>query len=115
MASTGPIVTLVLGGAVVATGILGWLGRLPRNRVAGLRIPATMRSDEAFVAGNRAAGPATTIGGLVAMGGAVIALFLPPREATTVVFLAVVAMALFAILGAVQGARRARGVSDGDA
>lgn len=113
MAMIGPVVTLVLGGVVAATGILGWVGRLPRNRVAGLRIWATMRSDEAFVEGNRAAGPATTIGGIVAMCGSAVALFLPDPDAKTVVFLAVVTMALFALIGAVQGARRARGVSDG--
>jgi hypothetical protein len=50
---------LVTAGVLVAaSGILGVLGRLPRNRWAGVRTSATLRNDPAFEAGNRVAGPA---------------------------------------------------------
>ena len=58
----GSIVVIAVGGIVTVTGVLAWLGRLPRNRLAGVRTRATMRSDQAFRIGNRAAAPALTIG-----------------------------------------------------
>lgn len=62
---------LVLAGvALVVVGALGWRGRLPRNRFAGVRTPATMRSPEAFAVANRVAGPPTVAAGVVlAVGG----------------------------------------------
>lgn len=52
-------------------GVLGWLRRLPRNRFAGVRTPATLRSDAAFVAANRVAAPPVLVaGGICAAAGA---------------------------------------------
>ncbi len=110
-AMMGPIVVLVLSSLVVATGVLGWLGKLPRNRFVGLRIPATRRSGEAWSVGNRAAGPLTTVGGLAAMGGSVVALLLPQQDAKGTVLVAVLVMAFLAVVGAVKGARAANKVN----
>jgi uncharacterized membrane protein len=58
----------IAAGVVMAyVGWLGWHGRLPRNRFAGVRTGATLRSDEAFRVGNRVAGPPTVVAGVVAV------------------------------------------------
>lgn len=68
LAQTLVAAVLVFGGIAVL--IIGWRGlraTLPRNRFAGVRTPATMRSDETFRLGNRVAAPATLAGGAVLM------------------------------------------------
>ncbi|MGA2805783.1 MAG: SdpI family protein [Acidimicrobiales bacterium] len=51
------------GGIVVVLGRMAATGRLPRNIFAGIRIPSTLRSDEAWDAGHQAAASAMTIAG----------------------------------------------------
>jgi uncharacterized membrane protein len=101
------IVMIVAGGLVVAVGVLGRLGRLPRNRLAGVRTSATLRSDRAFEVGNRAAGPATMLGGGAAMVSGLIGLFLPGRDAAGCVLVGAVVMVALAVAGAVRGNRAA--------
>jgi uncharacterized membrane protein len=103
----GATVLIVLGGVVVATGILAAVGRLPRNRLAGVRTAATMRSEEAFLTGNRVAAPAIILGGLAAMAGGVVALFVSPGAGKAWVVLGVLVMAVLAIVGGFQGNRAA--------
>lgn len=65
------VLLLVAGGALLCVGLLGWQRRLPRNRFAGVRTSATLRSEAAFVAANRvAAPPVLAAGGICAAGGA---------------------------------------------
>ena len=58
-------VVLIVGIAVLVTGVTGLRARLPRNRFIGVRTPATMRDDEAFALGNQVAAPATIASGAV--------------------------------------------------
>ena len=51
------------GGIVVVLGRMAATGRLPRNICAGIRLPSTLRSDEAWDAGHEAAASAMTIAG----------------------------------------------------
>lgn len=65
------VVLLVVGAALVTVGLLGWRRQLPRNRFAGIRTPATLRSEAAFIAANRVAAPPVLAAGAVcAIGGA---------------------------------------------
>jgi len=52
------------GVIVFGLGRLAAAGRLPRNFVAGVRLPSTLHSDEAWLAGHRAAASALTLSGL---------------------------------------------------
>ncbi len=64
---------LVAGAALLTVGLLGWRQRLPRNRFAGIRTPATLRSEAAFRAANRVAAPPVVAAGSVCAAGAALA------------------------------------------
>jgi uncharacterized membrane protein len=67
------VVLLVAGGGLLTVGLLGWRRRLPRNRFAGIRTPATLRSDAAFIAANRVAAPPVLAAGAVCAAGGALA------------------------------------------
>ncbi|HKR48289.1 MAG TPA: SdpI family protein [Pseudonocardiaceae bacterium] len=67
------VVLLVAGGALFTVGLLGWWQRLPRNRFAGVRTPATLRSEAAFIAANRVAAPPMLAAGAICVAGGVLA------------------------------------------
>lgn len=68
------VLLLVASAALLTVGVLGWSRRLPRNRVAGIRTPATLRSDAAFVAANRVAAPPVLAAGAICGVGGVLTL-----------------------------------------
>ncbi|QUH05654.1 SdpI family protein [Saccharopolyspora erythraea] len=85
---------LVLGGAALLfVGWRGLRGQLARNRYAGVRTPATLRSEEAFELANRAAAPAYLAAGATGvLAGAAL-----PALATT---FSVVLVAVIGVVGA---------------
>jgi uncharacterized membrane protein len=101
------IVMVVAGALTGLVGALGWIGRLPRNRWAGVRTPATLRSDEAFRTGNRAAGPLTVVGGVAALAGGVLAMVVPARDAVACVLVGAFLGAGLTVLGGLIGGRAA--------
>jgi uncharacterized membrane protein len=68
------VLLLVVGPGLLAVGLLGWQRRLPRNRFAGIRTPATLRSEAAFSAANRVAAPPVLAAGAVCTAGGALAL-----------------------------------------
>ncbi len=100
-------VLLLAGVALVMVGALGWRGRLPRNRFAGVRTAATMRSPEAFAVGNRVAGPPTVAAGVVlALGGGFAVAATGPTAAVVAAVCTVGGLALV-VAGGLLGHRSA--------
>lgn len=68
------LLVVALASLVVAgVGYLGWQGRLARNRWVGIRLPATLASDERWHAAHAAAGPWMIAAGMVGFWTAVAA------------------------------------------
>jgi hypothetical protein len=68
-------ITALAGGTVtIGAGVICWRGRLPRNQWAGIRTSASMRSEAAFRAANRAGGPVIAYGGAAGVLGGLAAL-----------------------------------------
>ncbi|SDN25486.1 SdpI family protein [Allokutzneria albata] len=78
-------VLIVAGLAVAVIGALGLLGRLPRNRFAGVRTEASMRDDDTFRAANRVAGLPFLAAGVVAAGAGGIAIATQDALATVII------------------------------
>ena len=71
------LVPMLLGVLVGWGGYLGWREKLPRDRGAGVRTPATLASDDAFRIANKVAGLPTMAGGVVGVIGGAAALAMP--------------------------------------
>jgi len=102
------LVPLVVGLVVAAVGVLGWLERLPRNRFAGVRTPATLRDDRAFRLANKVAGPPLTAAGLVG----VVSGAMGFAAGLVVVLVGLVGMVAIAVAGGVLGHRAAEALPD---
>lgn len=87
-------------------------GRLGRNDVAGIRTPATLASDEAWLAAHRRARRSNEVGGLVALVTAALAFVpLPVPVVGAAVLVACLVMLAVVLHGARVGARAARQVA----
>ena len=104
------VVLFVLALVVGAVAALSLLGRLPRNRFAGVRTADAMRDEEAFVLANRVAGPTTAASALVLALGAVAAVALSGVSALVAVVVALAAALFIAAAGGSIGARAAAAV-----
>jgi uncharacterized membrane protein len=102
------IVLILAGLVIVWLAIRSWQGRLTRNYVAGVRTPATMRSDETFRVANKTAAPFSLVGGLLLAVTGVTTAVLPVRDATAVTLTGVVLAGVVLVVGGVKGVRAAR-------
>ncbi|HEX2300683.1 MAG TPA: SdpI family protein [Pseudonocardiaceae bacterium] len=98
-------VLLVAGAALLAVGLLGWRQRLPRNRFAGIRTPATLRSDAAFAAANRVAAPSVLAAGVISAVAGALALGADGPMLTVIVTVAGVGVLGLLIAGGLLGHR----------
>lgn len=105
---------LVLAGvALLAVAVLGARSGLPRNRWAGVRTAATLRSDAAFTVANRVAAAPIAAAGVVAVaGGAATAA--GGAAATVVLAVAVLGVLVLAGTGGVLGDRAAASLAARD-
>ncbi|MGV2902103.1 SdpI family protein [Microbacterium sp. AGC62] len=90
-----PVIAVIFPALLLLTAVLTELasrGRLRRNRLAGIRTNATMRSDAAWSASHRAAAKTVWIGFVVSLVAALIALF---AEGTAALIAAVAVAAVF--------------------
>lgn len=102
---------VVAGAALLTVGLLGWQRRLPRNRFAGIRTPATLRSDPAFIAANRVAAPPVLAAGAICATAGALALGTRGGAALLVIVTVAGAGALvLLIIGGLLGHRAATAV-----
>ena len=102
-------ILIAAGLALVVTGVLAHLGRLPRNRLAGLRTKATLANDEAWEAAHRASAWSIVLTGLVTLVGGIV---LDPNDSSLLLG-AGIAVVGIAIVGGVQADRVARRTTAG--
>jgi|HubBroStandDraft_2_1064218.scaffolds.fasta_scaffold374495_2 uncharacterized membrane protein len=104
-----PAVIVILAGlALIVVAVASWQERLPRNALAGVRTPTTMRSDQAFKVANKVAAPLTAAGGVVLLLGGVLAALLGKSSAGPVLIGCALACAALCSGGAIKGVRTAR-------
>lgn len=63
---------LVIAIVFIATGSLAWSGKLPGNKLIGLRVPEVRRSPKLWEIAHRVAGPLWTMGGVVFLLGSIV-------------------------------------------
>ncbi|MEU9685865.1 MULTISPECIES: SdpI family protein [Amycolatopsis] len=107
------LVPIVLGVLVGWGGFLGLREKLPRDRGAGVRTAATMRSEEAFRLGNKVAGVPTLAGGVIAVLAGIAALVMPTTFGLLLAsFVGVAGMVALVAAGGVLGNRAAATVPE---
>ncbi len=83
-------------------------GHLSRDRAVGVRTSATLRSDEAFAAANRAAAPLGVAGGTVMALGGVLAMVVPKHLFGVPLFSGVLIGIALCVAGAAVGVRASK-------
>jgi SdpI/YfhL protein family len=105
------VLLVVLGAALLTVAVLGMRRKLRRNRWAGVRTPATLRSDTAFALANEvAAAPLGAAGGVALAGGAALLAGATGVLGWTLVVVSLVAVFVLAGVGGVAGDRAAAAV-----
>lgn len=101
--------------ALVTVAVMGLLGRLPRNPIAGIRTPYTMANDERWYAVHRAAAPLMIFGG-VAVASVALAFFpfavanrVPDGIGTAVAIAVAGVLLVIVVVSALVGIRAAKG------
>lgn len=103
------VLLLLAGPALAVLALLGATGTLPRNRFAGVRTPASLRTADAFALANRVAAGPLGAAGLIALvgGGALLATGRGGATPWVLAALAVAGTVVMAGFGGSMGARAA--------
>jgi uncharacterized membrane protein len=103
---------LVAGSVMAAVGWLGSNGKLRRNHWAGIRLPSTMASDDAWTAAHDEGGRwLAGGGGLVAVIGLLLIAFRPVDTSTAAISIVLAFFMLVTVIGAAAvGSRAAKNV-----
>ena len=96
----GGLVLLIAGVIVAGIALLGRVGKLPRNYFVGIRLPSTMRSDEAWVAAHRVAWPYILVTAILITISGVFFLLNPDEPPAEWVLITVILVPL--VIGAVR-------------
>jgi uncharacterized membrane protein len=104
----GAVLIILVGLVLIVLAVASWQERLPRNFLAGVRTPSTMRSDQAFKVANKVAAPLTGAGGVVLVLGGVLSALLGQSRAGQVLIAGALACAVLCVLGGIRGVRAAR-------
>ncbi|HZG90457.1 MAG TPA: SdpI family protein [Pseudonocardia sp.] len=110
------VLELLAGVGLLGVAALGARSRLPRNRWAGVRTAATLRTDETFALANRVAAlPVGAAGAVAAAGGAALLAGADGPLAWVVLAISAVGTLVLAGVGGVAGDRAAAAVPRGPA
>lgn len=105
------ILLFVLAVIALATGVLGFFGRLPGNRYLGVHTEAALRDETAFRTANRIAAPTSVVSGALLAAGGLVVLAASPLTGI-VVTAGVLVISLFTLgAGANAGARAAEAIA----
>ena len=105
------LIPVVLGVVVGWGGLLGWREKLPRDRGAGVRTAATLRSDDAFRIANKVAGLPTVTAGVAGILAGVAGLAMPSTSGTVIAaVVGLVGMVVLVVAGGLLGHRAALAV-----
>lgn len=110
------VVVFLAGSLLVAeVGRRAAAGTLPRNALVGIRVPSTMRDDEAWAVAHRAAGPPLVATGLAGAVVAVAAGFVAATSGDGTAAVVILVGSALLVGGVLWAGRRAAGaVRDGD-
>lgn len=107
----GPaVIVILIGLGIIWLAVRMWQERLPRNALAGVRTPSTMRSDRAFRVANKAAAPLTGVGGAILAATGLVTAFLPKPVAGIWLLSGTMVFGALCVAGAVMGIRACRNV-----
>ncbi len=99
------LVGTLASAAVVVVGWLGFVGKLPRNRLAGIRTSYTLANDERWYAVHRSGGPVMLLGAVAALaaGLAFLPFALAGKVGDALAAAVLIAMAVMLLVAAIGG------------